>query len=340
VRVAASLAIVAAVFVGVLPQLVDLSEVWRTIRAMTWLETSTLIGAAVWNLMTYWILLVVTVPGLSWVQAMIVTQSSTALANTLPGGPAFGLGLAYSMYSSWGFRRPVIGLALVVSGVGDIFAKLAIPLIALVALALEGRADRGLVVAAGFSAAIIGAGVLALALMFTSDRWAHRIGEWGERVVSVVRGWVGRGPLEGWGEQAARFREETAGLLGGRWLQILAASLVSHLSLFLVLLLALRHVGVSEAQVGWAEALGAFAVVRLVSAIPITPGGLGIVELGLAAALVVAGGPEVEVVAAVLLYRALTYLVQIPFGTVTYLSWKIGQGRRRRRDEAVAVPPA
>jgi uncharacterized protein (TIRG00374 family) len=114
--------------------------------------------------------------------------------------------------------------------------------------------------------------------------------------------------------------------------------LVSHLSLFLVLLLALRHVGVSDAQVGWAEALGAFAVVRLLSGIPITPGGLGIVELGLSAALVVAGGPKVEVVAAVLLYRALTYLAQIPFGAATYAAWKLGQGRSRRREQAVAGP--
>jgi uncharacterized membrane protein YbhN (UPF0104 family) len=46
--------------------------------------------------------------------------------------------------------------------------------------------------------------------------------------------------------------------------------------LFLVLLLALRHVGVSQRQVGWIEALAGFALVRLLSAFPITPGGLGV----------------------------------------------------------------
>jgi len=55
------------------------------------------------------------------------------------------------------------------------------------------------------------------------------------------------------------------------------ATLVSHLSLFLVLLLALRHIGVFNREVSWAEALGAFAFARLVTAIPITPGGIGIV---------------------------------------------------------------
>lgn len=55
------------------------------------------------------------------------------------------------------------------------------------------------------------------------------------------------------------------------------ATLVSHLSLFLVLLLALRHIGVSNREVSWAEALAVFAFARLVTAIPITPGGIGIV---------------------------------------------------------------
>ena len=97
---------------------------------------------------------------------------------------------------------------------------------------------------------------------------------------------------------------------------------MSQVSLFLVLLISLRHVGVSGEEVSWAEALGAFAIARLLTALPITPGGLGVIELGLTGALVVAGGPEVPVVAAVLIFRALTYLVQIPFGALTYLLWQ------------------
>ena len=66
----------------------------------------------------------------------------------------------------------------------------------------------------------------------------------------------------------------------------------------------------------------AFAFVRFLTALPITPGGLGVIELGLSAALVYAGGPRAEVVAAVLVFRALTYLVQIPFGAITYVYWR------------------
>ena len=62
--------------------------------------------------------------------------------------------------------------------------------------------------------------------------------------------------------------------------------------------------------------LAAFAFVRLLSAVPITPGGLGLVELGLTAALGsgLPDGTKNQIAAAVLLYRALTWLLPIPLG--------------------------
>ena len=114
------------------------------------------------------------------------------------------------------------------------------------------------------------------------------------------------------------------------------ATVVSHLSLFFVLLLALRHMDVTSQQVGWAEALGAFALIRLVTALPVTPGGLGLVELGLTAALVLAGGREPAVVAAVLVYRFLTLLVQVPLGAISYLVWQRGAGRESSSSVATA----
>jgi uncharacterized protein (TIRG00374 family) len=114
-----------------------------------------------------------------------------------------------------------------------------------------------------------------------------------------------------------------------RWLRLTVATFVSHLSLFLVLLIALRDVGVSQRDVTVGEALAVFAFVRLLTAIPVTPGGLGLVELGLAAGLTAAGGVETEVVAAVLVFRGLTYVLPIPFGVVTYLYWQRNRSWRR-----------
>lgn len=319
-RWAISLAVIVVVFFVALPRLADMSAVWRTLKAMTWIELFTLVLAAGWNLVTNWVLLMVALPGLSFVRAMIVTEASTAVASVLPAGQAVGLAIAYRMYASWGFRRPAIALALVVSGVGDLFVKLAMPVFALLFLGLYGNASATLTTAAIIGLAILCGGVAVFIVALSSESSARRVGAYLTRLIAFVRRTRGEGP--DLGESMARFRDETFELLRKRWPAVLGASFLSHFSLYFVLLLTLRHIGVSDDEVGWAEVLGAFAFVRLLSALPITPGGIGVVELGLSASLVLAGGNEAEVVAAVLLFRALTFLVQIPFGAATYLYWQ------------------
>ena len=70
------------------------------------------------------------------------------------------------------------------------------------------------------------------------------------------------------------------------------------------------------------EAFAAWALVRLLGSIPITPGGLGIVELGLTTALVGFGGDNAEVVTAVLDYRFLTIVPTLVLGLLAGATWK------------------
>lgn len=330
-----SAALVIAIFVGVLPRIASFSEVQDAIGAMTLIEIVLLAVVALWSLTTYGPVLMASLPGLTFGQSMVVTQSSTAIANTVPAGGAVGVGVTFAMYNSWGFRRAASTLSVAVSGVWNIFGKLALPVAALGLVALLGTAGGGLVAAAlAGVGALVGAVVL-FAAMLRSDQLARRIGSAGATTASRLRGWVGRAPVGDWGEAAVRFRHDTIGLVRTRWMRLSVTTVVSQLSLFAVLLLALRNLGVSDDQVGWAEVLAAFAFVRLLSALPITPGGLGVVELGLTAALVAAGGPRPQVVAAVLVFRALTYLAPVPLGMATYVVW-----RRNRRWRRTAPAPA
>ena len=82
-----------------------------------------------------------------------------------------------------------------------------------------------------------------------------------------------RPPRSDWGATAAAFRRKTIALVRTQWLRLTAATLISHVTLYLVLLVTLRHVGVANAIVSWEEALAAFAFIRLLSALPITPEG-------------------------------------------------------------------
>lgn len=332
---------VVAIFVGVLPRIADLSEVWASIAAMTATEVAGVLVVAGWNLVSYWLVQMIVLPGLGIVRAAVATQSSTALANTLPAGAAVGMGVNFAMFSAWGFPRSVATRSLLLSGIWNNFAKIAMPVVALALLARQGDASAALL-----AAALAGVGMLVVALggfalLLRSDPLARRVGGLAAALASRLRRIVRRPPVSGWDHAAARFRTETIGLLRVRWVALTAATVISHVSLYLVLLVSLRTVGVASAQVDWAEVLGAFAFVRLVSALPITPGGLGVVEVGLAAALVVAGGDHEPVVAGVLVYRALTYLLPIPLGALTYAAWCRERGwRRPPAPSSLPLPPA
>ena len=327
-RMLVGLTLVALVFVWGLPQIADFGDVWAAIVDMSWLEVTTLAVAAAWNIATYMFVTMAALPGLSFAQAFVVGQSSTAVATALPAGSAVGIGVTYAMYSAWGRSGPEIGLAAVVSGLWNTFVKLGLPVVALALLALTGGAAGSQVVAAGVGLAILVAAVAVFWVALRSDVLAHRVGDGLARAATRLRRLVRRGSVTGWGEGLVRFRADTIDLLRLRWRRLTAATLISHLSLFAVLLLALRHMGVDASHVSWVEALSGFALIRLVTALPVTPGGLGLVELGLVAVLVLAGGAQAPVVAAVLVYRFLTLIVQVPIGAVSYLGWR---ARLRRR---------
>jgi uncharacterized membrane protein YbhN (UPF0104 family) len=96
-----------------------------------------------------------------------------------------------------------------------------------------------------------------------------------------------------------------------------------------VLLLALRFAGVDAGQAGWVEVLAVFSFARLLTAIPFTPGGLGVIELALITGIAATGGERAEVAAGVLIFRALTFVLPIPLGLATYVFWRRNTSWRR-----------
>ena len=340
IRIVASVALVIGIFFFALPKIADISEVGEVIAAMTPVEIGTLFLAAAWNIFTYWFVMMAALPGSNIWQTMKINQASTAIANTVPGGGAIGIGVTYSMYSSYGFTGGQIGLSVLVSGIWNNFVKLGMPVVALALLAIQGEVSGSLALAGVVGTLTLLVAIGLFAAVLSSDRLAARVGRFLSRVVGRLRRLVRKDPTNDIENATVRFRRDAITLVRKRWLYLTVSTVISHLSLFFVLLLALRHGEVAGTQVTWTEALAAFAFVRLISALPLTPGGLGVVELGLTAALITAGGPRPEVVAAILVYRALTYLLPIPFGLALYLKWKAGAKARAERVAAAGQVPA
>ena len=149
-----------------------------------------------------------------------------------------------------------------------------------------------------------------------------------------------RGPPAAAAASLLGFRERAADLLTARGWRITAAMAASNLALWLVLLASVRGVGLSQSQVPWQTCLAAFAFVRLLTVLPVTPGGVGIAELGLVGIL--AAGTDhrvaVQVTAAVLLYRAVTYLAPIPTGALAYIAWRYIPALRRGDHRSGTTP--
>jgi putative heme transporter len=284
------------------------------LRDLSWEWLVALAAAAVLNLLTFAPPWMVALPGLGLRRAFTLTQASTALSIVVPAGAAVGIAGAYGMLRRWGFAGRAIGRAVTVVSLWNQFANLSYPIIALFLLTASGGDSPVLATAAFVGVAILGVAIAALAAVLASNRTATDIGDLTARFVSWVRGKFRREPVLWGGASFERFRRDSLELLRRRWHVLTIATYCGTLTIFLVLLISLRASDVPGSEVSVAEAFAAWALARILGSFPITPGGIGVVELGVTGALIGFGGNNAGVVAAVLVYRFLTMVPTVVLG--------------------------
>ena len=116
-----------------------------------------------------------------------------------------------------------------------------------------------------------------------------------------------------------------------------AADLLFDLASLDLMFLAVRY------QPGFGPLAIAYAVANIASALPITPGGLGVVEVTLVAVTVGFGAPRPTAVLAVVGYRIVNYWLPLLPGAVAYLRLRLSPARAGRAKPPVppaAKPPA
>lgn len=316
--------VIGAVFLFVLPRIADYRDVWDVLEDLGWRDGVVLAAATVLNLLTFAPPWMAALPGLGFRQALMMSQASTALSIVSPAGAAVGMAGSFSMLRSWGFATGAVGLAVAVVGVWNQLANLAFPIVGLALLSTVDEDHPALRTAAFVGLVVLVVVVAAFGLALSSARQAHRIGELAARLNASVYRLLRREKVVAWGgETLARFRARTLELLRRRWHVLTAATLVGHLTVFLVLLACIRAVGTESYQVSWIETFAAWSLVRILGALPLTPGGVGIVELGLTGALVAFGAPNADAVAAALLYRFLTVLPTLALGMLAAATWRM-----------------
>ncbi len=325
---AVGLAVVVGVVVfGVIfPQLVDWDSVFEAIGSIDPIDLALLVALGLLRYLPSGWLYSIVLPGMSVKNGTQAWVATTGVGSTLPG---FDLVLRIGMYSSWGFPLDKAAAGMVLSGIVEMSTKV---VLAVLAVGIWGLAtlDVGLLAIVGIAALVVVVLGAAVAAVLRSADTAERFG----RRVDQVSRWsfdkLSRPAPEDLIDRILEIRTEARDVLGHRWPKAFLAAFLAQATVFALLLVALRSVGVSDEVVDWTQILLVHALVTIITSIPITPGGVGISELaylGLFAPMV-DQAELVPIAAGIVLYRLALWLLSIVVGWAVTLRWQSRTGVR------------
>lgn len=250
-----------------------------------------------------------------------IDLSTMAASHIVPGGSAAGAGLGYRLLTDAGVSGPDAGFTLATQGLGS-------------ALVLNVLLWLGLLVSIprrGFSplygtAAIVGALLIA---SFAVAVVSLTRGE--DRLAGILCRVADRIPmLDGAGVSRVLHRvAERLRLLGADRRLLARAALWASSNWLLDAASLWVFVAAFGYRVDLDGLIVAFGLANVLAAIPITPGGLGVVEAVLTSALVGFGTPRGTAVLGVVVYRLVNFWLPIPVGGLSYLSLKVGPASTR-----------
>jgi putative heme transporter len=302
---------------GVLTRAAGRGDLVADLGAVAVHERLLLLAAAALNLLTYWIVLAVALPGLGVRRAAAIHLPSTALANCLPAGGALGTGISFTILRSYGYGAEETAAAAVTISVWNTLLKAAAAMAAFAVLAAHDAVDqhtRAVVAAALVTTVAVVVGVV---LVLVPTRRASRAAD---RLQTLIRRTPARRGRP-WSAVLDNLRAEVRRSVRRNGPRLTVATVGSHAALSAVFLVAVRAVGIGPSVAPAPVVLSLFALSRAACLVPSTPGGIGVVELTLTALLSSSGAAGSRVVAAVLVYRAATYLLPTILGGLALAGW-------------------
>lgn len=315
--------VIVIVFGFVIPQLADYDKVLDIIGDITALEWVALAVFTFIFLIAYVFVLMAVLPTLRFREGFVTQTAGTAITNSVPAGGALAFALNYAMLMSWGFTAESITAGLMAAGVWDQLARFALPSLAAVVVAVSGGAPTWMWFAAAAGIAIVIVALFVLSLIFRSESTAEKFGEFLDRIVNWGLAKIHRDPVD-MVDSVLQFRHNVISIARHRWAPLTIATVVNHAAMAGLFVASIRAAGISSGDISTAWVIAAFGFGRLLVMIPISPGGLGLVDFGYIS-LLTAGGANVDanlIAAGVLLFRALSFLPPIPIGLASWLFWR------------------
>ncbi len=293
----------------VFPSLVDTFSSWRQITAFSAWSLLGMFALQVGLFACQWDVQRVALGGAGWRPVIAAQLASNAVVEIAPGGGPIGAALQYRMLVAAGLNRNRIISALTAVNLLMFAVVFGLPVLAVPAL-LRGSVNRNLLDAA--VATIVAFVVIAAlgAVLMRTDRPLAWIGTTVQKVRNRVRRRKAA-PLTDLPQTLLAERDQITAVLGAHWKRALADGVARWLLDFATLQVALGAIG-SHPRPGLT--LMAFCGAKALGNIPATPGGLGFVEAGMTALLVLAGVNPGDAVVATFAYRLFSYWLPLPFG--------------------------
>ena len=303
--------------VGVLGQAPRLSRItWWWFPLMLLAETASF--AAVWALAR------ISLPRLSWFAPATSQLAANAASRLVPGGAVVGGTVYFRMLQRAGIDSSGAAAALTANSLVSSLVLFALPVGAAGFLAMAARVPKSLAVAVAGGAILFVIVFAAGALAVRFDAPLRLFG----RVADGLARALARLFHRKWHvdtERLIRERNEVVTAVRPHWRRALALAAANWLLDYLVLVFALAAVG-GEPRLSFV--LLAYSGAQVLALIPLTPGGLGFVEAGLAGILPLSGVPATDALLAILAYRIFSFWLPIPAGGIAYLG-----ARRHYREE-------
>jgi uncharacterized membrane protein YbhN (UPF0104 family) len=311
------IATLAVVFGWLLPRIIDYDQVWSALTGLGASEALLLLALGVVRIPTEALMYRAFLPGLSLWRGSEAYLSSNLAGQVLP--PPAASVVQYGYFRGEGYARDVAGLAALGSFLFPTIGRFLLPFFALVLVLVGGEISGPILVAGAISLALaagLGAAGCFLLRGESSARW---LGARVQRPLSSILVKLRRAPIENGADRAAQLRASTLVVLRQGWAVGSIGVAVNLGVTYLILLAALRSVGLSGSDLSAIDAFAAFAIAFWAGAVfPITGSGLGVVDAVLIAVLVeTSGGADDAVVAATLVWRVFYSILSLPLGAMT-----------------------
>ncbi len=342
IRFLLSWAAALALVVAVVPRAVNVSwhGVLPVLGSVHWPAAVVLTGVWLLGLYVHSFVLTAAAPALTHRRALTLNLTGSAVSNVVPLGGAAGVELNRRMMRAWGIDTKAFTGYTFLTNLWDVGAKLLLPVVALLVLARAGEQVSPQVqtisLVAGGAFVVLAAGA---AFVLASPRGAVAVGHALEHVAHRGLRLLRRDRDLDLAATLLDLRTQCAALVAQGWLRM-SLGIAGYVALQGLLLGMCLHL--TGGGNTWPEILAGFAVERALTIVPLTPGGIGVADLGLVGVLLTLGGDPASVAGGAVLYRAFIFAVEIPVGSGTLGMWLLGQrlATRRTVHPARAARPA